>query len=55
MGVIRYVSDNVAVFYEGRLVEHRRLDDFLSSPKHQHSKDLVAALDIPAPVKAVLN
>ena len=55
MGVIRYVSDNVAVFYEGRLVEHRRLDDFLSSPKHHHSKDLVAALDIPAPVKAVLN
>ena len=50
MDVIRYVSDDVAVFYEGELVEHRPLDDFLADPEHQHSKDLVAALDITAAV-----
>ncbi|PRA00242.1 ABC transporter ATP-binding protein [Arthrobacter sp. MYb224] len=44
MDVIRYVSDNVAVFYEGELVEHRSLDDFLASAEHEHSQDLVAAL-----------
>ncbi len=55
MGVIRYVSDNVAVFYEGQLVEHRRIDDFLSSPEHPHSKDLVAALGIPIPAKIGLG
>ncbi|MFJ2618416.1 ABC transporter ATP-binding protein [Glutamicibacter sp. NPDC087344] len=49
--VIRYVSDSVAVFFEGRLVEHRSLGDFLSSPEHPHSKDLVAALDRSGPVQ----
>ncbi|UYQ77238.1 ABC transporter ATP-binding protein [Glutamicibacter sp. JL.03c] len=48
MDVIRYVSDDVAVFYEGRLVEHRPLGEFLTAAEHQHSKDLVAALDATA-------
>lgn len=48
MDVIRYVSDDVAVFFEGELVERRPLADFLTSPMHQHSKDLVAALDLTA-------
>src|SRR5699024_300012 len=52
MDVIRYVSDDVAVFYEGELVEHRPLNDYLGNAEHQHSKDLVAALDITAAVPA---
>ncbi len=52
MGVIRYVSDDVAVFYEGELVEHRPLKDFLANAEHQHSKDLIAALDITAAVSS---
>lgn len=50
MDVIRYVSDDVAVFYEGALVEHRRLNDFLTNAEHQHSRDLIAALDMTAAV-----
>lgn len=53
MDVIRYVSDNVAVFFEGELVEHRRLTDFLNAPLHQHSQDLVAALDATSAVRKV--
>ncbi|MBF6670500.1 ABC transporter ATP-binding protein [Glutamicibacter sp. FBE19] len=52
MDVIRYASDDVAVFYEGELVEHRPLNDFLTNAEHQHSKDLVAALDITAAATA---
>jgi len=52
MDVIRYVSDDVAVFFEGELVEHRPLHDFLTNAEHQHSKDLVAALNITAAVSA---
>lgn len=52
MDVIRYVSDDVAVFYEGELVEHRPLNDFLANAEHQHSKDLIAALDITAAVSS---
>ncbi|UUX58701.1 ABC transporter ATP-binding protein [Glutamicibacter halophytocola] len=52
MDVIRYASDDVAVFYEGELVEHRPLNDFLANAEHQHSKDLVAALDITAAATA---
>ncbi|HJX80186.1 ABC transporter ATP-binding protein [Glutamicibacter sp.] len=50
MEVIRYVSDDVAVFFEGELVEHRPLADFLSKARHQHSKELVAALDLTAAI-----
>ena len=50
MEVIRYVSDDVAVFFEGELVEHRPLADFLSKARHQHSKELVAALDVTAAI-----
>lgn len=52
MDVIRYVSDDVAVFFEGELVEHSPLNDFLTAPEHQHSQDLVAALDFTAASKA---
>ena len=52
MDVICYVSDDVAVFFEGELVEHRPLNDFLANAEHQHSKDLVAALDITAAVSS---
>lgn len=42
LDVIRYVSDRVAVFYEGEVVEDRPLAEFLSTPKHPYSKRLVA-------------
>jgi peptide/nickel transport system ATP-binding protein len=45
MDVIRYVSDRVAVFYAGNLVEIKPLTQFLTAPEHPHSQQLVRALD----------
>ena len=45
MDVIRYVSDRVAVFYAGSLIELKPLAQFLAAPEHPHSEQLVRALD----------
>jgi peptide/nickel transport system ATP-binding protein len=43
MNVIRYMSQRVAVLYQGALVELARTTDFFANPVHGHSKQLVAA------------
>ena len=43
MNVIRYMSHRVAVLYRGALVELAPTADFFASPRHAHSKELVAA------------
>ncbi|MFL4473533.1 ABC transporter ATP-binding protein [Paeniglutamicibacter sp. MACA_103] len=45
MDVIRYVSDRVAVFYAGNLVELEPLAQFLAAPEHPHSQQLVRSVD----------
>lgn len=44
LGVIRAVSDRLAVFYAGCLVESGVTADVLESPAHPYTADLVAAL-----------
>lgn len=43
MNVIRYMSHRVAVLYQGALVELAGTAEFFASPRHAHSKELVAA------------
>lgn len=43
MNVIRYMSQRVAVLYQGALVELARTTEFFANPVHGHSKQLVAA------------
>lgn len=44
MNVIRYMSHRVAVFYRGEVVELASVADFFAEPRHEHSKQLVAAV-----------
>ncbi|MCW2135252.1 ABC transporter [Arthrobacter sp. VKM Ac-2550] len=43
LDVIRYMSHRVAVLYQGALVELAPTGDFFANPRHEHSKQLVAA------------
>ena len=49
LGVIRRVSDRVAVMYLGRMVELAENETFFSNPKHPYSEALMKSLPIPDP------
>lgn len=44
MGVIRYISDRVAVMYLGKIVEIATRDEFFNNCKHPYSKALLEAI-----------
>jgi ABC-type glutathione transport system ATPase component len=44
LAVVRYVSDIVAVMYQGRIVEHGPAEAVLASPAHQYTRELLAAV-----------
>ncbi|HEX2246668.1 MAG TPA: ABC transporter ATP-binding protein, partial [Arthrobacter sp.] len=43
LDVIRYMSHRVAVLHQGALIELAQADDFFANPRHDHSKQLMAA------------
>ncbi|GAB2602793.1 nickel ABC transporter ATP-binding protein NikE [Kocuria arenosa] len=43
LSVVRYMSHRVAVLFRGRLVELAETSELFSRPRHEHSKQLVAA------------
>ncbi len=43
LGVIRYMSHRVAVLHRGTLVELAPTREFFAAPRHEHSRQLVAA------------
>jgi len=43
LAVARYMSDEVAVMYLGKIVEHARTEDLFSEPLHPYTKALFAA------------
>jgi peptide/nickel transport system ATP-binding protein/oligopeptide transport system ATP-binding protein len=49
MGVIRYISDRVAVMKAGRIVEEGTVDEVFEAPKHPYTKSLLAAVPVPDP------
>ncbi len=49
MGVIRYISDYVAVMYLGRIVEHAPAEEFFENPLHPYSQILLSAVPVPNP------
>ena len=52
MGVIRYISNRIAVMYAGKLVEVGDTKTVLESPLHPYTQSLLKAVPIPDPRKA---
>ncbi len=44
LGVIRYISDRVAVMYLGRIVETGSAAEVFTNPRHDYTKALLAAV-----------
>ncbi len=44
LGVIRYVSDRVAVMYKGRIVEMGDVARIFASPQHEYTRELLDAV-----------
>lgn len=53
LGVVRHISDRVAVMYQGSIVETGTKKDIFTSPQHSYTKKLLAAIPrIPSLKKA---
>jgi peptide/nickel transport system ATP-binding protein len=46
MGVVEYLSHEVAVMYLGRIVEHGSVDEVFSTPKHPYTRALLSAVPV---------
>jgi oligopeptide/dipeptide ABC transporter ATP-binding protein len=49
LAAVRHVSDEVAVMYLGRIVEHAPADTLFTSPRHPYTRVLLAAIPAPRP------
>jgi oligopeptide transport system ATP-binding protein len=52
IGVVRHVSDRIAVMYEGKIVEEGTADRVCERPQDEYTKRLLAAVPIPDPREA---
>jgi len=49
LGVIRFLSDRIAVMYLGRIVEHAPESALFSAPQHPYTRALISAVPEPDP------
>ncbi|HWW66637.1 MAG TPA: ATP-binding cassette domain-containing protein [Solirubrobacterales bacterium] len=49
IGVVRHISDRIAVMYAGKIVEEGTADQVCERPQHHYTKTLLAAVPIPDP------
>lgn len=50
LGVVRQVSDRVAVMYLGQIIEVQPADELFADPRHPYTQSLLSAIPIPDPV-----
>lgn len=44
LSVVRYIADNIAVMYKGKIVEYGDSEQVFNHPEHQYTKKLLAAI-----------
>jgi oligopeptide transport system ATP-binding protein len=49
IGVVRHISDRIAVMNEGKIVEQGTADQVCENPQHEYTKKLLSAVPIPDP------
>ena len=42
LGVVEYMADEVAVMFNGRIVEHGDAEEIFARPRHEYTKKLLA-------------
>jgi oligopeptide transport system ATP-binding protein len=52
IGVVRHVSDRIAVMHEGKIVEDGEAEEVCERPRHPYTKALLAAVPVPDPRQA---
>lgn len=51
LSVVEHISNNVAVMYVGKLVEHARTSEMFSRPRHPYTRVLISAVPKPDPTQ----
>jgi len=49
IGVVRHVSDRIAVMHDGKIVEQGPADRVCSNPSDDYTKTLLSAIPVPDP------
>ncbi len=52
LGVVRYMSDYIAVMYLGKIVEYGPAEEVFEKPLHPYTQILLASIPVPDPVEA---
>jgi oligopeptide transport system ATP-binding protein len=52
IGVVRHISDRIAVMNNGKIVEEGEADQVCEHPRHEYTKKLLAAVPVPDPREA---
>ena len=50
LGVVRQISDRVAIMYMGRIIESADVNTIYSTPRHPYTQSLIKAIPIPSPL-----
>lgn len=51
LNVVRYISDDILVMYQGRMVEFAPAEELFTNPQHEYTKELLAAVPDPDPTR----